>query len=207
MQWFRPCSKPEPRVVHFRNPVEFTSLPPRTQAELCQWDDVTAMYRRSALLENPFRRVSFAEDVIWAKDALAKGHALVYEPRAQVCHYHYETFPFRFRRAYTIHYHLYRHFHYPPLADPVLRPLASCVYHLGKAPALAPLQKLRWIAYNVRLILAGWLATATFTLTWRLLGDRAVDLSHEYFCNKPPQPPKGGLRGERKQRHHALTRP
>ena len=207
MQWFRPCSEPEPRVVHFPNPEEFRSLPPRTQTELCRWDDVTAMYRRSALLETPFQRVSFSEDEVWARDALSKGYALVYEPRAQVCHYHHETLPFRFKRAYTIHYHQYLHSHDSPLGDSLLRSLASCTYHLSKEPALSPLQKLRWMAYNVRMILASWLARWTFTLTLCLLGEKAVVVSHAYLCSKPPQPLKGGMRQERKQRQPACPRP
>ena len=207
MQWFRPCSKPEPRVVHFRNPEEFMNLPARMQAEFCRWDDVTAMYRRSALLETPFQRVTFAEDVIWAKDALARGYALVYEPRAQVCHYHHEAFSFRFRRTYTIQYHRYRHFQHPPSPDPLLRPLASCAYHLCKARQLSPLQKLRWIGYNVRMILASWLASATFTLTLRLVGNKALDLSHAYFCSKPPQPSKPSPGEAHKLRLHATSRP
>jgi rhamnosyltransferase len=206
MQWFRPVTKPEPRFVYFPNPEEFTSLPPRTQAELCQWDDVTAMYRRSALLETPFQRVSFYEDVIWAKEALLKGYALVYEPRAQVCHYHHQTFPFRFRRVYTIHYHHRRCFHHAPSGGALLRPMVSSVYHLCKVRALSPLRRLRWIAYNVRLILSTWLADKTFTVILCLLGDKALDLSHAYICKEPPQAAKASRPEKRNQRLQAPSR-
>lgn len=185
MQWFRPCSEAQPRVVHFADPKAFSSLSPRAQAELCRWDDVTAMYRRSALLETPFRRTAFAEDVMWARDVLLKGYALVYEPRAQVCHYHHESCSSRFRRAYTTHYHLYRCFNHPFSTAAVVCPLASCIYHLGRERTLSPLQRVRWILYNGRLIFSEWLAALIFNLVRSFFRSKVMDLSHTRFCGPP----------------------
>ncbi|MCX5706397.1 MAG: glycosyltransferase, partial [Candidatus Omnitrophica bacterium] len=88
-QWFRPVSKPSIRKIQFKNKQDFLDLTPAKQRELCALEDVTAMYRKSALEEIPFQKTDYAEDVIWAREALLAGKAIVFDKFAKVCHYHF----------------------------------------------------------------------------------------------------------------------
>ena len=187
LQWFRPYSQPVPRKIHFANPAEFKQLPPAEQVALCGWDDVTAMYRRSVLLENPFQRTNFSEDAIWARDALAHGHALVYDSNAKVYHYHHQTFRFRFRRIYTILYQQYCYFNHVQTPEWLLPQLARNVYWSARRK-YCPEKRLSWCAYNVRLTLAAWLAGWCFWLAWKCGGEKLVNRLHSWLCAQPPQP-------------------
>jgi len=190
LQWFRPYSEPVPKKVWFANPDEFEKLSPSEKLALCGWDDVTALYRRSVLLELPFRRVGFAEDMIWAKDALLRGHALVYDYGARVYHYHHENVRFRFRRRYTILFHQYRHFGLVPTPTWLLPELAHCGYRVARRK-YCPSHRFRWLAYNVRLTTAEWLAGWIFWLQARLGLDGAVNKMHARLCATPPKPAPG----------------
>lgn len=186
LQWFRPYSEPLPRKIWFRDPGEFEGLSPAAQLQLCGWDNVTATYRRSALLELPFRGVTFGEDIIWARDALSRGHALVYDCSARVCHYHHQTFGFRFRRTYTIRYHIYRSFGHFAAPSGLLPQLARCAYRSSRRKYI-PTQRAKWFGYNIRLILSEWLAGWHFVIVFKTGGNRAVEKWHRFFCATPPQ--------------------
>ncbi|MEI8041659.1 MAG: glycosyltransferase family 2 protein [Verrucomicrobiota bacterium] len=186
LQWFRPCTEPGLKKVWFAGPSEFERLSPAEQVALCGWDDVTAMYRRSVLLKLPFRRVSFAEDLIWARDALAHGHALVYDYSARVYHYHDQSFRFRFRRAFTILYHRYQHFGYSPFPWFPALELARCVYRVIRRK-YCPSRRAHWLAYNISLIVADWCAKSYFWLVLKILGKDALERVHTRLCGLPPQ--------------------
>jgi rhamnosyltransferase len=187
LQWFRPCSEPVPRKVWFDDPAEFERLSPAEQVARCCWDDVTAMYRRSALLQLPFRRVSFAEDLIWVRDALDHGHALVYDYSARVYHYHHQSFRFRFCRIFTILYHRYLYFgHWSPPAS-LFPELVRCAYRIARRK-YCPARRAHWLAYNLSLILADWLSGWYFWLTLKMRGQAALDRVHTRLCGVPPQP-------------------
>jgi glycosyltransferase involved in cell wall biosynthesis len=65
--------------------------------------NANAAYRRSALVELPFRDIGYAEDQAFARDAFAKGWAKAYQPRAAVLHAH--DYPWlRFMRRYFDEY-------------------------------------------------------------------------------------------------------
>ena len=189
LQWFRPCSQPVPRKIQFADPAVFKQLPPVEQVALCSWDDVTAMYRRSVLLAVPFQRTNFCEDTIWASDALSRSHALVYDYNAKVYHYHHQTFRFRFRRIYTILYQKYRFFNHVKTPGWLLPQLAHDLYRSARRK-YCPEKRASWCAYNVRLILAEWLAGWCFWLAWKCGGNRLVQRCHDRLCARPPQPTK-----------------
>ena len=98
------------RKYHFPDKDDFRKLSPDEQLAVCRWDDVNAMYRRDILIILPFRETDFAEDVLWAKDALMAGHAIVYNPVSQVEHYHQEDYQFAFKRNFIVQYHFYKYF-------------------------------------------------------------------------------------------------
>ena len=76
VDWFRPIGQPSKRYCSFTKE-ELAALTPATLLSACCWDDVTAMYRREALMQIPFKRTSYCEDAIWARDALKAGHTIV----------------------------------------------------------------------------------------------------------------------------------
>ncbi len=110
VEWYRPISKPKLRKYQFSNKADFLNLSPEEQLAICRWDDVNAMYRAEILKQLPFRKTDFAEDVLWAKDALLAGHSIVYNPKAQVSHYHYEDYDYAFKRNFIVQYHFYKYF-------------------------------------------------------------------------------------------------
>jgi rhamnosyltransferase len=109
-QWFRPQSKPTIKSVQFASKQEFLSLSPQDQRNVCGWDDVTTMYRKTALLKLPFHPVMFGEDMIWAKEALMAGHKLVYDNNVQVEHFHAHNPDFTYRRTLIAWLFIYKTF-------------------------------------------------------------------------------------------------
>ncbi|MGJ5642462.1 glycosyltransferase family 2 protein [Formosa sp. S-31] len=109
-EWFRPFSKPKPRFVHFKAHKEFEQLTPKEQRQACIWDDVIAMYRKSVLLDIPFKHVVFGEDMLWAKDVLLQGYTIVYDTTARVNHYHYQFPEYTYKRVLIAHAFIYHNF-------------------------------------------------------------------------------------------------
>lgn len=187
MEWFRPQTKPIARRVQFAEAGGFDRLTPAEQFALCGWDDVTAMYRREVLKQLPFQPVTFAEDLLWAKDALRRGHAIVYDYSARVYHYHNETFGFRFRRRYTILFHVQRYFGHVPVPISVLPAVARCAYRMA-LHRYCPARRWKWLVYNVRLTLAEWLSGWLFWLQVHVGRDGSIENTHSWLCASPPQP-------------------
>ncbi|CAN5455407.1 hypothetical protein BH10BAC4_BH10BAC4_06150 [soil metagenome] len=149
IEWFRPISSPGIREYSFEKKEDFDRLSPQEKAQICSWDDVTAMYRREALLKIPFRPVSFSEDAFWAKDALEHGLAIVYNGKAQVKHYHAENEDYAFRRGFTILYHQYVMFGLTP--DRMKGELISILKNsktLLREKTIGWNEKYRWLVYN-----------------------------------------------------------
>jgi len=187
LQWFRPYSAPLSKKIWFENRKAFEDLSPAQKVAQCGWDNVTAMYRRSALLEIPFRSVSFAEDLIWAKDALSYGYLLVYDYSSRVYHYHRERLGFRFRRHYTIQYHIHRYFGHISVPAGLVMKLARNAYYISKRK-YCPQRRLSWLAYNARLAIEEWLSGWYFWLVAKVGGISAVEKAHRRLCTTPPQP-------------------
>src|SRR5206468_186107 len=57
--------------------------------------------RRAVWQRLPFARTPFGEDLIWARGALEAGHAIVFDPRAEVVHSH-EYSPAAVRRRTAV---------------------------------------------------------------------------------------------------------
>lgn len=90
VEWFRPISADGMRRVQLELG-EIEKLSSTEQRQLACIDNVNTCYRKDKLLEIPFRNTLFAEDAYWAKDALCKGWAIVYNTKAKVEHYHHYT--------------------------------------------------------------------------------------------------------------------
>lgn len=111
-QWFRPQSEPSLKTVQFKTVEAFDNLSPKAQREACGWDDVIAMYRKTALVQMPFKPLIFGEDLFWAKMALIKGHKLVYDTACRVNHYHFEFPTYTYKRTLITKLFIYKSFGY-----------------------------------------------------------------------------------------------
>ncbi len=184
-QWFRPVSSGSVKKYRFSSADEFDALSPEEKKNICGWDDVTACYRKDILLKLPFRKVIFAEDAIWAMDALRAGYAIVYNTFARVYHYHHETPEFAFKRSLTVFYFRYKYFRYlPGQISNTLRGKAQLLKLLLKTN-IPVKEKIYWWKYNCNYQRASESAFQLFSKAVNK-GDAAVDALHEKYCSIAP---------------------
>lgn len=191
LNWYHPIGPRTKTKYHYPNG-RFDNLTPAEKKQACGWDDVTAAYRRSVLQEIPFRYTTFAEDAIWAKEALQAGYAIVYNSAALVYHYHNEDKDFAFRRMLTTFYMRYRHFGFIyPKGDGKrnLRGELSRYKQIFTAKPLSLKEKIGWIKYNKEYDQAVAKAHQTF-LEALEKGEDVLDKVHEKYCGKAPIPLK-----------------
>ena len=148
VEWFRPISKPEIRKYQFADKNLFKNLTPDKQLALCLWDDVNAMYRRDILIKLPFQKTDFAEDALWAKDALLAGYSIVYNTIAQVAHYHQEDYQYAFKRNFIDKYHLYKYFKVVPESKIGIKRYLSIIKLLLRDRKISFSDKIKWFKYN-----------------------------------------------------------
>ena len=190
VEWFRPISVPQIKRYQFPTPMEFDQLSPAEKMAACGWDDVTALYRKSALLEIPFQEITYGEDSLWAKEALINGYAIVYNYKAKVYHYHLENESFTFKRAFTTMYFRYKQFGY--LYDkPVLllQNKLSILKTIVVAEKVNLFSVIKWYKYNTGNFKAG-LKSYNLFMKYLKQGDTSLDTAHEQYCGKPPVPQK-----------------
>lgn len=186
VQWFRPLSEPKLEEYQFDTPEAFDNLTSDAKKKICGWDDVTACYRREALLKVPFREINFGEDAAWAMDALRAGYKIVYNKKAQVYHYHNEYTDFAFKRALTVFYHRYKLFGLIPSVPTVsLRRKMNMAKILLKSP-VSFLDKIKWWKYNLDLAGSQKKAYNTFISSLEK-GEEKLDAVHQKYCGQPPQ--------------------
>ena len=190
IQWFRPVSEPTIRREQF-SVDEWKRLSSIKRKQATGWDDVNAMYRRSALISQPFEKTSYSEDAIWANVALERGHALVYNPKSRVYHYHNEDPDFAFRRALTSHYFRYKLTGSVPANEKkTLKQSLSPAYQIFWKWRGPFSEKVKWWRYNRARTGSFEKARSTF-IQKHSQGDEKLDEYHSEVCGKPPIPTKG----------------
>jgi rhamnosyltransferase len=186
--WFRPVSAPVPYLYKFSGKESFESLTPLEQKNCCGWDNVTAMYRKSVLDIMPFRKTTYGEDCVWAREALINGYAIVYQPAARVYHFHVENADYSFKRAFTTMYLRYRQFGYLyPRPNKTIREKLSLIKTLWRSLPFRP----GAIAYWYQQELSNFKALQrAHTVFMEALdeGEAKLELVHEKYCGKPPVP-------------------
>lgn len=156
-QWFRPQSLPKIGIKHFPEKGSFEKLDNEAQFRASQWDDVTACYRASIIKNYPFTRTGFAEDLIWAKEALKRGDKLISDPNAMVEHYHHVGFKDQAKRTLFFLYHVYSFFNFVPKNKYNFRILPYILYRNFKYRA-----SLKCFFYHAKLIFGNSLAYIIF---------------------------------------------
>lgn len=193
VEWFRPASQPAMVVYKYATPETFHALTPLQKMRACGWDDVTAMYKRSVMMQLPFREASFGEDAIWAKDALLAGYALVYNQAARVYHFHYEDFDYSFRRNLTVMYMRYKQFgciyNRPRLT---LRQQLSTLKSIALSKPLTLQEKWNWFHYNQTQFRGRVKAYEVFSAALER-GEAELDEVHTMYCGKPPMHQKASI--------------
>lgn len=187
LQWFMPASEAKPFSYHFPEAIGFKELTGKEQHKFCNWDDVNAMYRKSAKIKLPFRKLMFSEDTLWAKDALEAGYKIVYDYRARVYHYHHQNYSFYFKRSYIILYQNYKFYNYISYPKNPLISVPRIIYRLLRMNQLSIAEKLKWLRYNLTLVRAGWNAALIFSWYAKVKGMDGVEASQKRFVGLPPQ--------------------
>lgn len=185
VDWFRPYGKEEKKVYRFSSAAEFDALSPAEKKAACGWDNVTCMYKRSVLLKLPFQKTSCSEDIIWAKEALRAGYALVYNPAAKVKHYHHGDREFSFRRTLTVMHTRYRQFGFVynrPRHS--VRQVLSIIKTLYVSEPLTLKEKWKWFLYNREQLKGEQKAFAIFSEALAE-SEEKLDAVHERYCGRP----------------------
>jgi len=186
-EWYRPISKAEIRKYQFHRKEDFLKLSPDEQLAVCRWDDVNAMYRSEIMRQLPFRETDFAEDVLWARDALLAGLSIVFNPIAQVAHYHHENFKYAFNRNFIVRYHFYKYFGVLPVNPHYIRRMLSVIKGMLNNNRIPFLQKLSWIKYNSDLLRAVRKSNAVFLESITGPGKGKLDFVYKGMMKSIPQ--------------------
>jgi rhamnosyltransferase len=193
VQWYRPVSQPEITRYQFTGSNGFIALPPSRQAQLSAWDNVNAMYRRSALEQLPFIRTDFAEDMYWAKSALEKGWAIIHDPAAFTWHYHHRNFSYSFRSTFILYYSVYRYFKILPGYPPLFTSLKDMLLILWREHRVGFGEKFYWFRHSVADFWGKTYATLIFRRIARSGDDNRIRSAYENYCG---QVPLGRLKGQ-----------
>jgi rhamnosyltransferase len=185
--WYRPYSKPGITEKFITNNIDFLGMPAHKQQALVAWDDVVAMYRKSALLQQPFVQTEFAEDWIWSYQALMKGWKLLHDSSLVVYHYHHQSYRYVFNTGYTINYHFYKFFKYKPAVPSVIMPITRVIYHLLKNKHLSIREKIYWIVHNISGKLALCFSTINFLIRFKVAGAVGIEKGYRKYCKSIPQ--------------------
>lgn len=186
-KWFKRMTEPVTSYQHFPNGT-FSRLSLKKQlSAIDRWDDVNAMYRRSALTAIPFIETSFAEDKIWARDALQAGYKIAFDPSLVVYHYHHNDFAYAFKVSYIVNYAYYSFWQVLPSFPSFVTPALTAVYRIWKNRTLAFRKKIYWTFHNLSGITGSFLSHLTFLAVGKFFGDKTLDKSFKLFCKEVPQ--------------------
>lgn len=186
-RWFKRISEPLTSFYHFPE-CDFNKLSNKEQFKYTYaWDDVNAMYRKSALTEVPFTNTQFAEDKLWAKDALLAGYKIAFDPSLVVYHYHHRYFKYAFKVQYIVNYHYYKFFKVYPHLAPFFKPLMTAWYRIFTNKKISFCKKMYWSLHNLSGLIADCLSHFIFLFIGKVLSEKALDKSFKLFCGKVPQ--------------------
>jgi rhamnosyltransferase len=185
--WFKRFDEPVLETRYYPNN-GFEVLSANEQFELSNWDNVNAMYRKSALLELPFVETNYCEDWIWANQALTAGKKLLRDPSILVYHYHHMTFGYTLKSKFIINYYFYLFFKQSPRIPSSLCPFLRRTYTLFvRRKELSIQKRLFWLAHNVMYFLANFLSLFLFRLFLVIGKKRGLDFLYQLLCNEIPQ--------------------
>ena len=184
--WFKRFTEPMVTTREYPN-LSFDQLTLKQQFEASGWDDVNAMYRKSALIQIPFRETDFSEDWLWANDALRNGMKILYDPSLIVYHYHHMYFGYVFKAKFIMNYYFHKFFKQLPAVPWSPVGAIKSTYTLLKLKEASILKKPYWILHNLMFNLSFFLSVIIFRTTFYLGGQRMLDKAYTIICKKVPQ--------------------
>ena len=185
-RWFRRFSPPGIEVREFKATV-FKSLSPQEQYNFSSWDNVNSMYRREALLAVPFQTVNYAEDWLWAKDALNAGFRIVRDSSILTYHYHHMSYRYIFKEKFIISYQMYFHFKKMPVFPSFIEDVIKRLYHIVKSQDLSVRQKIYWSWHNTTQFLGYFNSILVFRLALMFGGETGIEKRYKKICKIVPQ--------------------
>lgn len=185
--WYRPISAPSITIKKIADPSQFKEMQQDQQQALVAWDNVVAIYRRNALVEQPFVQTAFAEDWIWSYNALLKGWKLLHDSSLVVYHYHHQFYKYMFNSTYTVNYHFLKFFGYHPIIPNIISKAAKATYHLVKHKELTIKEKISWLGHNYISFMGEFNSTINFLLRLKIGGLKLLESGYKRYCRKIPQ--------------------
>lgn len=185
--WYNPQTKPVVSVRKVENGDEFQNWGQEKKRLMFAWDDVIAMYRKSAILELPFVKTDFAEDWIWCAQALKKGWALAYDPGIVTYHYHHRTFKYVFQTHLILNHHLAAALEVLPICPNLFRQIPMALYRLYRNNAISSKEKIFWFLHVCGSQLADLLSYLFFMLAFSLKGKKGSAWLTEKWVPNIPQ--------------------
>lgn len=186
MLWNKRFSEPEIVIRELKDVSKFMHAGQAFQQSLIAWDDVVAMYRKSAVVQLPFVETDFAEDWIWSRDALMKGWRLIYDSSSIVYHYHHSGYHYAYKVAFAVNYHFYKFFNFKPTIPGLFLPMAKATYNLSKHSQLSIREKLYWIFHNYIIRIGTFNSYVNFLFHDYIGGIKSVKKKYNKVCNKIP---------------------
>ncbi|MBI9061922.1 MAG: glycosyltransferase family 2 protein [Marinilabiliaceae bacterium] len=185
--WFKRYSHPTLEIRDIQADA-FIRLTKKQQFALCNWDNVNAAYRKSALMEIPFKTTNYSEDWLWAKSALLKGFTIARDPSILVYHYHHHTFAYNFRAKLIAKYIDFKGFSYtPPITFPIIG-LLSKIKRIWKYTTISTVKKIYWTNHNIGIFTSTLLAEivmhTALIISWK---KEPIWLYKLFFNNDIPQ--------------------
>lgn len=167
---------------------------PMEKMHMCSWDNVNALYKKTALEAQPFQPVRFGEDMTWARDWLEQGGKIGYARKLKVWHYHHQHPGFtRKRQIYT---NYWRHRIFGVVPEPKKqearvrwRGLKGLVQLIASVGIENPVAIINWIRYNRMVHKESALAQRDFH-TAAAAGPEALDELYKSLGEKPPMATK-----------------
>ena len=150
LQWYRPISQPRTTFYQFK-PEEFEQLSPEKKLAVSRLDDVCAFYRKTALLELPFPKTEFAEDILWAMEAYKRGWKIVFDPEILVWHYHHYDSKQKFLSRKQAEKNLLHQLGVKAQKRKHFSHLLRIFYLTFIKRGYVPQKKLYWLGYNLKL--------------------------------------------------------
>jgi rhamnosyltransferase len=193
--WFKQFDDPILESRFFPNG-SFNAIDRKLQFELSNWDNVNAMYRKSALLELPFPETNFSEDWIWANKALKSGKYILRDPSILVWHYHHMTFGYTLKSKFIVNYNFKQFFDQIPKISFSLMPFCRrCYTIILKRPQLNFRNKIFWIVHNFLYCIGDFTSGFLFVSFNRFFGQKGIDWLFLKLC---PRIPLGRMNDRRK---------
>ena len=187
LYWYKPFSTPSITERLVVDIPAFKKLPQQQQEQLVAWDDVIAMYRKTALIKQPFVATDFAEDWIWSFEALLKGWKLLHDSSLVMYHYHHRNFEYAYKVTFVINYHFHLYFNYKPNLQGILLPIAKATFHVFNNKQLNFKERIYWTLHNYAGMLGDYFSRANFLFRLKTGGKNALEKGYKKYCSNIPQ--------------------